>query len=121
MPFHQYVAPTTPPIAATQEHTSASGPWSLDQKKKKKTIEVHLNESQSGMGVCLTEVQSSTEARLTEVQSNSNTRHGEVTGMLNRVLAAIGAVKAGEAGRVVGVCGVGGVGEASRPPENGGS
>lgn len=62
--------------------------------------------------------------RLTEVQSNFNARQGEVTGILDRVLAAIGAVKAGGAGGVVGVGGVGcvgGVGEASRSPENGGS
>lgn len=99
------VAPSTPLVASTQEDTSASGPWALDQKIK--NIEVHLNEVQSGMGV-----------RLTEVQSNFNARQGEVTGMLDRVLAAIGAVKAGGAG---GVVGVGGVGEASRSPENGGS
>lgn len=102
------VAPSTPLVASTQEHTSASGPWALDQKIK--NIEVHLNEVQSGMGV-----------RLTEVQSNFNARQGEVMGMLDRVLAAIGAVKAGGAGGVVGVGGVGGVGEASRSPENGGS
>lgn len=42
--------------------------------------------------------------------------------MLDRILAAIGAVEAGGAGGVVRVGGVvGGVREASRPPENGGS
>lgn len=61
-------------------------------------MESRLTEVQSGMDSRLMEVQNIMSSRFAEVQQNMEARLGDVTGLLGRILAAVGTGTSRQAG-----------------------